>query len=161
MAQRAKSAQEFGRVVPLLVKIAPDLSMGEKDDIAQLAIDHMIDGLVVSNTTISRPETLRDRNKIEQGGLSGAPLFELSTAALADMYRLTGGKLPLVGVGGVSNAAQAYTKIRSGATLVQLYTALVYRGFGVVREIQKGLVEHLKKDGFSHVSQAVGVDVKR
>jgi dihydroorotate dehydrogenase len=149
-----------GKRIPLLVKVAPDLDQNEREDIAYLVLEHEVDGLIISNTTLSRPDSLQNACKSEQGGLSGKPLFALSTESLASFYKLTGGKITLIGVGGISSAEDAYKKIRNGATLVQLYTALVYQGFGVVREIQKGLAELLARDGFTNVQQAVGVDVK-
>jgi len=155
---REECAQTHGKNVPLLLKVAPDLNGQEKEDVAEAALAYGINGLIISNTTVSRPEYVKSRHAREQGGLSGRPLFALSTQALKDFYQLTGGRIPLVGVGGIGSAEDAYAKIRAGATLVQLYTALVYQGFGVAREIQEGLAELLKRDGFSHVQQAVGVD---
>jgi dihydroorotate dehydrogenase len=143
---------------PLLVKMAPDLSYGDKSDIAEVAMETKIDGIVVSNTTIERPDTLKNNNKSETGGLSGEPLFEMSTQVLRDMYRLTDGKIPLVGVGGVSNGEQAYTKIKAGASLVQLYSAMIYRGPGIAVVIAEELAELVKNDGFSNVSEAIGAD---
>jgi dihydroorotate dehydrogenase len=145
--------------VPVLLKIAPDLSEIEIEDVAEAAMQFGLDGIIVSNTTISRPASLRSNHASETGGLSGKPLFTLSTETLKAFYMLTDGKIPLIGVGGVASAHDAYMKIRAGATLVQLYTALVYKGFGVVREIQNGLIELLKRDGFTNVQQAVGADV--
>lgn len=161
MALKNMLQSETHRTVPVLLKIAPDLELQEKAIIAKAALLYKLDGLIISNTTISRPESLRSRNKNEQGGLSGNPVFELSTQALSDMYRLTEGKLPIIGVGGVSNAQNAYAKIRAGASLVQLYTALVYQGFGIVRDLCDGLVECLQRDGFSHISEAVGANHAR
>lgn len=152
--------KEQNRYVPLLLKVAPDLEPQAREDIAEAVLAHGIDGVIVSNTTISRPSTLKSAHCAEQGGLSGKPLFELSNDNLRQFYRLLGTKVPLVGVGGISSAQDAYQKIRAGASLVQLYTALVYQGFGVVRRICDGLPSLLAKDGFSHVKQAVGVDVK-
>lgn len=143
---------------PLLLKIAPDLTDEDKRDIAEVALDRGLDGLIVSNTTIARPATLRSPQAAESGGLSGEPLFALSTAVLADMYRLTGARLPLVGVGGVASGADAYAKIRAGASLVQLYTALVYQGPGLVSRIQAELAALLRADGFASVAAAVGAD---
>lgn len=157
---REISASQHGRRVPLLLKVAPDLEAREKEDIVDKAVEFAIDGLIVSNTTVSRPGTLKSRYAAEEGGLSGRPLFDLSTSVLKDFYKLTGGRMALIGAGGIFSAEDAYQKIRSGATLVQLYTALVYKGFGVVREIENGLVDLLKRDGFTHISDAVGVDVK-
>ncbi|EDO35448.1 predicted protein [Nematostella vectensis] len=148
---------------PLLVKIAPDLTEEDKIDIASVITrqGHQIDGLIVSNTTITRPSTLQSPNKTEQGGLSGAPLREMSTGAVGDMYRLTEGKIPIIGVGGISSGQDAYDKIKAGASLVQLYTALAYQGPPVVRKIKRELAELLRKDGFGSVQEAVGINHKR
>jgi dihydroorotate dehydrogenase len=144
--------------VPLLVKIAPDLTEQERADIGALAAPSGIDGIVISNTTVARPAGLRNPLAGEQGGLSGAPLFAPSTALLGDIYRLTGGNIPLVGVGGVASAADAYAKIRAGASLVQLYTALVFEGPALIGRITRGLAALLRRDGFSTVADAVGSD---
>jgi dihydroorotate dehydrogenase len=141
---------------PLLLKIAPDITRQERADIAEVSLATRIDGMIVSNTTIERPPGLRSRHAVENGGLSGRPLFRASTALLADMYRLTEGKLPLIGVGGISSAADAYAKICAGASLVQLYTALVYDGPALVSRIKTGLVELLDRDGYASIAQAVG-----
>jgi len=141
---------------PLLLKIAPDLSAGERADLAAAALSCGVDGLIVGNTSVARPETLRSPHAHEPGGLSGCPLFASSTALVAEMARLTGGKIPIVGVGGIASGADAYAKIRAGACLAQLYTALVYRGPGLVRRIKQELDELLARDGFVHLAQAVG-----
>jgi dihydroorotate dehydrogenase len=143
---------------PLLVKIAPDLSPEERVDIAEVALAAGIDGLVIGNTTLARPAGLKSAAAREAGGLSGAPLFAPSTALLAEMYRLTGGRLPLVGVGGIGSAEDAYAKIRAGASLVELYTALVFEGPALVRRIIFGLARLLRRDGFTRVGEAVGAD---
>jgi dihydroorotate dehydrogenase len=142
--------------VPLLVKIAPDLTLEERRDIAQVALDTGIDGLIVSNTTVERPTDLVSCHAHEAGGLSGRPLFAPSTALLADMYRLTQGRLPLIGAGGIASAADAYAKIRAGASLLQLYTALVFSGPDLVSQIKLGLVDLLRGDGFGSIAEAVG-----
>ena len=156
LAPLLRDRDENRRPVPLLVKIAPDLTAEEREDIASVALAAGIDGLIVSNTSVGRPEGLVSPYAIESGGLSGRPLFAASTALLADMYRLTRGKLRLIGVGGVTSAAEAYQKIRAGASLVQLYTALVFAGPGLVTDIKKGLAELLRTDGFTGVAEAVG-----
>ena len=143
---------------PILLKIAPDLDGGDKQDIADVVVARPLDGLIVSNTTITRPETLHSAHAGEQGGLSGAPLMALSTAVLADMYRLTGGKLALVGAGGVASGADAYAKIRAGASLVQLYSALVCQGPGLIPIVQDELARLLARDGYASVADAVGAD---
>lgn len=144
---------------PLILKIAPDLNQAECEDIAEIILKHKMDGLIVSNTTLSR-DGLTSEHKDESGGLSGKPLFGLSTMMLFEMYKLTHGEIPLIGVGGISSGEEAYAKIRAGASLVQLYSALVYHGPGLVRDINKELEVLLKKDGFSNVTQAIGIDHK-
>jgi dihydroorotate dehydrogenase len=144
--------------VPLLVKIAPDLTEEERADIAAVVVPCGIDGIVVANTTIARPPGLTSAAGREQGGLSGKPLMGASTALLGDIYRLTGGKLTLIGVGGVASAEDAYAKIRAGASLVQLYTALVFQGPALIGRIKRGLADLLRRDSFASISEAVGVD---
>lgn len=153
-----KARQESGASPPLLVKIAPDLSADECADIAAVSLETGIDGIVVSNTTIARPPGLQSPHANEAGGLSGAPAFEASTRILSEIYRLTGGRLPLIGVGGIGGAGDAYAKIRAGASLVQLYTGLVYSGPALLHQIKSGLAELLRQDGFASVSEAVGAD---
>ncbi|QEN89545.1 quinone-dependent dihydroorotate dehydrogenase [Labrys sp. KNU-23] len=141
---RAVEARDTAALIgprrPLLLKIAPDVSMFELDDIVDRALAHKLDGMIVSNTTISRPETLRESETAkEAGGLSGAPLFELSTQVLAETARRVGGRFPLIGVGGIHSAETAKAKLAAGATLVQLYSSLVYKGPGLIRQIKKGL----------------------
>ncbi len=143
---------------PLVVKIAPDLDPDQLADIADLAMSGLVEGVMVGNTTIERPATLKSRHWGESGGLSGKPLFELSTAVLGRLHGLTGGKVVLVGVGGVSSGADAYAKIRAGASLVGLYSALVYQGPGLVSRIKAELSQLLRADGLGHVSDAVGLD---
>ena len=145
---------------PLLLKIAPDLNDADRSDIAEVALGSGLDGLIVSNTTIARPAGLDPRFAGEAGGLSGRPLFAPSTQILADIYRRTGGKLPIIGVGGVASGADAYAKIRAGASLVQLYTALVFEGPGLVARIKVELAQWLARDGFAHVAEAVGADCR-
>ncbi|KAM4597092.1 dihydroorotate dehydrogenase (quinone), mitochondrial [Fundulus diaphanus] len=143
---------------PVLVKIAPDLSAQDKQDIADVVSELEVDGLMVSNTTVSRPEALQDPHKSETGGLSGQPLKDLSTKTVREMYNLTKGKVPIVGIGGVASGQDAMDKIRAGASLVQLYTALTYQGPPVVTKIKRELEQLLKDQGFSCVSEAVGAD---
>ncbi|MBP7062761.1 quinone-dependent dihydroorotate dehydrogenase [Ferrovibrio sp.] len=145
------------RPKPLFVKIAPDLAEADLDDIAELALAHKLDGLIATNTTIARPSSLQSPHKAETGGLSGAPLFEPSTAVLRQLYARLGGRIALIGVGGIASGAQAYAKIRAGANAVQLYSALVYEGPGLARRIATELAALLKQDGFKSVSDAVGV----
>jgi len=153
-ALRARA--ESGASPPVLVKIAPDLSEADCSDIAEVVMETGIDGLIATNTTVARPDTLNDPNKVETGGLSGRPLLAPSTAVLSHMYSLVGGQLPIIGVGGVSSGRDAYAKIRAGASLVQLYTGLVYGGPGLVNRINRELAALLRADGFSCVSEAVG-----
>ncbi|KAK2853939.1 hypothetical protein Q5P01_006600 [Channa striata] len=150
---------------PVLVKIAPDLTAQDKQDIADVVTEVGrsflflgVDGLMVSNTTVSRPEMLQDPQKSEVGGLSGQPLKDLSTSTVREMYSLTKGKVPIVGIGGVASGRDAMDKIRAGASLVQLYTALTYQGPPVVTKIKRELEQLLKEQGFSSVSEAVGAD---
>ena len=158
LRQLLDARAQTGVSLPLLVKIAPDLTPEERADIAAVAVATGIDGIVVANTTVARPPELRDAQAKEAGGLSGRPLFAPSTALLAEIYRLTEGRIPLIGVGGVASAADAYAKIRAGAALVQLYTALVFAGPALIGEIKTGLAELLRRDGFASVHEAVGVD---
>lgn len=141
---------------PLLVKIAPDLADEDIRDVAELALQFKLDGIVATNTTIARPASLRSANRGETGGLSGAPVFEASTAVLRQLYGHVGGRIPLIGVGGIASGAQAYAKIRAGASAVQLYSALVYEGPGLVSRIKRDLAALLKRDGFRSVAEAVG-----
>jgi dihydroorotate dehydrogenase len=143
---------------PLLVKIAPDLSPEAMAEIAEFAKSGACDGLIVSNTTIVRPATLRGRHKNEVGGLSGRPLMEPSTQMLFDMYRLTEARVPIIGVGGVASGADAYAKLRAGASLVALYSALVYQGPGLIARIHHELLALLAREGLSGPLQAVGAD---
>ncbi len=139
--------------IPVFLKIAPDLTDTDLEDIVAAATETKLDAIITTNTTLDR-EGLTSAHKDELGGLSGAPLFEKSTRVLAKMSSLT--DIPLIGVGGVSNAEQAYAKIQAGASAVQLYTAMVYHGLGLAAQIATGLDERLKADGFSNVSEAVG-----
>ena len=126
--------------------------------IVETALARNVDGLVVSNTTTARPEGLRSRHRAEAGGLSGRPLFEPSTRMLATVYRMTGGAVPLIGVGGIASGADAYAKIRAGASLVQLYTALIYRGPALIGRIKSDLARRLAADGLAQIADAVGRD---
>ncbi|UFN50204.1 quinone-dependent dihydroorotate dehydrogenase [Roseomonas sp. OT10] len=154
MARRA----ELPRRPPVLVKIAPDLAEEAVPALVETCVEAGVAGLIVSNTTIARPDSLRSAHRGETGGLSGPPLFGPSTALLARVHRLARGRLVLIGVGGVGSAEQAYAKIRAGASLVQLYAALAYDGPALIPRLKAGLAGLLRRDGFSSVSQAVGVD---
>ncbi|XP_030974160.1 dihydroorotate dehydrogenase (quinone), mitochondrial-like isoform X1 [Quercus lobata] len=161
--QAARDEMQWGKEgpPPLLVKIAPDLSKEDLEDIAAVALALCLDGLIISNTTVSRPDSV-SKNPVarEVGGLSGKPLFNLSTNILKEMYVLTKGKIPLIGCGGVSSGGDAYQKIRAGATLVQLYTAFGYGGPALIPQIKAELAECLERDGFKSITEAVGVDCR-
>ena len=154
LAERARLA----RPVPVFLKIAPDLVPGELEDIAEVALAAQIDGIIATNTTLAR-QNLTSPRRDEQGGLSGAPLFESSTRVLATLARLTQAKVPLIGVGGIGTADQAYQKIRAGASAVQLYTALVFGGLSLAADIARGLDGLLHRDGFANVADAVGTGI--
>ncbi len=146
-------------LVPVLLKIAPDLTLPDLDDVVGVARKRRVDGMIVGNTTISRPGSLRDREKArEQGGLSGRPMFKLATRMLAETFVRAEGAFPLIGVGGIDSGATAIAKIKAGATLVQLYTGLVYRGIGVVNEIKADLMAALKRGHRNSLVSMVGTD---
>lgn len=145
---------------PLLVKIAPDLDKKQLGDIVDIALRFKVDGLIISNTTITRSDSLLSSEKDETGGLSGQPLFDPSTALLAEAFKLSKGNLTLIGVGGVASAEQAFQKILNGASLVQLYTGLVFEGPGLANEISKGLASLLLEGGFKSVPEAVGKGIE-
>ena len=148
-----------GRNMPIFLKIAPDLDAAEIADTVESAMAHRLDGMIVSNTTLDR-DGLTSSFAGESGGMSGAPLFEKATAALRTARAASGGQLLLIGAGGVRDGASAYAKIRAGASLVQLYSAMVYRGPGLADTVRRELVALLAADGFTSVSQAVGADSK-
>lgn len=149
---------ESGKV-PVFLKIAPDLSDEEISGIAEVALETGVAGIIATNTTLSR-EGLVSPAKNEKGGLSGRPLFVPSTRVLARLFRETEGRLPLIGVGGVASAADAYAKIKAGASAVQLYTAMVFHGLSLAHRIARGLDEMLAHDGFDTVDDAVGIGVE-
>ncbi len=157
MAARTQS----GATPPVLVKIAPDLTEDEVGTIVDAAISGGAAGLIVGNTTVGLRDALRGPHRNEKGGLSGRPLMARSTEVLAQVYRAAGGRLTLVGTGGVSSGADAYAKIRAGATLVELYTALVYEGTALLARIHAELAELLARDGFSSIAAAIGADHQR
>ncbi len=167
-AARDAACSGGGRRAPLLLKLAPDLAPQEREAIAGVVMKSAaeestaggsgIDGLIIGNTTISRPDTLHSRHRHEAGGLSGRPLFDLSTEVLRDFHHLTEGRLPLIGVGGVASGRDTYLKIRAGASLVQLYTAFAYHGPALIGRIRGELSNLLRADGFSSVTEAVGAD---
>lgn len=149
-----------GLKTPLLVKLAPDLEAQDILGIAKVILDTEIDGLILTNTTKARPESLPPEFRSEMGGLSGPHLKEMSKAIISAFYRITEGRVPIIGAGGVESAADAYAKIRAGASLVQIYTALVYQGPQLVTDINNGLMALAQKDGFNTISDAVGADFK-
>jgi dihydroorotate dehydrogenase len=144
---------------PVLLKIAPDLTLNELDDVVHIARSRKVDGMIVANTTLARPHTLRERLRSkEQGGLSGRPLFRLSTRMVAETFVRAEGAFPLIGVGGIDSGGGALTKIRAGASLIQLYSALVYKGLGLVESIKADLASTLLRTGRDSLSEIVGAD---
>jgi dihydroorotate dehydrogenase len=156
VAEARARLEAGGRPYQIFLKVAPDLEDADIEDIVEAAVRHRLAGLVVANTTLARPSSLRGKAKAEMGGLSGAPLMAASTALLGRFFEAAAGRLTLIGVGGVASGADAYAKIRAGADAVQLYTALAYRGPGLVREIGRDLADRLRADGFRSVGEAVG-----
>jgi dihydroorotate dehydrogenase len=142
---------------PIFLKVAPDLEPQDIDDIAEVAMEVQVSALIISNTTISRP-ALQSQYKDEAGGLSGAPLRDMAQQRIVDFRKATGAALPLIGVGGISNAVDAYARIRAGASLVQIYSALVYEGPHLARRINQGLMTLIERDGFANIAEAVGAD---
>jgi dihydroorotate dehydrogenase len=144
---------------PVLLKIAPDLSLAQLDDVVHIARSRRIDGMIVANTTLARPSTLREQARIgEQGGLSGRPLFRLSTRMVAETYVRAEAAFPIVGVGGIDSGGAALTKIRAGASLIQLYSSLVYKGLRLVEDIKSDLSSTLLRTGRDSLSEIVGAD---
>ena len=171
--QEAKSLDDLlGRVIeardrvqanagptPLLLKIAPDVSLGDLDDIVGVARHRKVDGMIVGNTTLSRPPSLREREKAaEQGGLSGKPLFQLSTRMLAETYVRLESAMPIIGVGGIDSGEAAVAKIKAGATLIQLYSALVFHGLALLPQIKRGLLDALQEGGHRSLADLTGAD---
>lgn len=154
---RAKACRKHAP--PLLVKFAPDLDEAQMEELALVVLEGQIDGVILTNTTLDRPQELPASFASQAGGLSGKPLREKSTQVIRRFYQLTEKRIPIVGVGGISSAQDAYDKIKAGASLVQLYTGLIYQGPLVVQRIHQGLIELLKSDGYSHISQAIGAQV--
>jgi dihydroorotate dehydrogenase len=142
---------------PIFLKVAPDLGEGEPDQIVRSALQHRVDGIVVANTTVSRPP-LRSKYRDEAGGLSGEPLKPLALKALRNFRAASGGEIPLIGVGGIATADDAWERIRAGASLIQLYSAMVYDGPGIARRIAAGLAERVHKAGFANIAEAVGTE---
>jgi dihydroorotate dehydrogenase len=156
ISERRREIDPDGRT-PIFLKVAPDLAEGDVSAIVAAAVAFELSGLIVSNTTIQRPRTLRDSSRDETGGLSGAPLMDISTRILRQFHEEAAGRLTLIGAGGVASAADAYAKIRAGAHAVQLYTALVFEGVGLLSRIRTGLAARLRADGFTRIGEAVGV----
>ena len=147
------------RPMPLLVKLSPDLTREQLETVVEVLMRSNIDGIIATNTTTAREPLVTDRARVAalgDGGLSGSPLRARSTKMVADLFRLTGGKVPIIGVGGIFNAEDAWEKIAAGASLIQLYTGFIYRGPGIAREINEGLKSILKREGFSNLDAAVG-----
>lgn len=142
---------------PLLVKLSPDLSDSAIKEVLAVVDDFELDGIITTNTTTDRPDSLRGINRAEKGGLSGDPIEERATQAVRFVAERT--DVPVIGVGGVSDAAGAYAKIRAGASLVQLYTGFIYEGPSIARDINRGLLELIERDGFSSIEEAVGADL--
>ena len=149
------AVQQVGAKRPIFLKVAPDLAEGDPERIVRAAIDHKIDAIIVSNTTVSRPP-LKSRYAKEEGGLSGAPLRPLALDALRRFRRASAGEMPLIGVGGIATAVDAWERIRAGASLVQLYTAMVFDGPHIANRIASRLAERLKREGFGSIAEAVG-----
>jgi dihydroorotate dehydrogenase len=157
LAARDEAAR--GRNLPVLLKIAPDVTLASLDDIVRVARARRVDGMIVSNTTISRPAGLHNTAACaETGGLSGAPLFQLSTQVLAQTYLRVEKQFPLIGVGGIASGADAAAKIAAGASLIQLYTALVYKGLALVGEIKRGLLQEVERRNLASVAGLTGRD---
>jgi dihydroorotate dehydrogenase len=158
MEARARMSREAG-ITPVLIKIAPDLTLGELDDIVGAARRHRADGMIVGNTTVARPQTMRDRaTASEAGGLSGHPLFALATRMLAETYVRVEGAFPLIGVGGIDSGETALAKIRAGACLIQLYSALVFHGLRLIAGIKSDLSSALRREGYAAIDEIVGAD---
>lgn len=156
LSRLLEARETLGKAPPLLLKIAPDLTAQDMDDIAAVVMARKIDGLIVSNTTITRPDSLRSPHRAEIGGLSGAPLKQLSLQALRNMAQRLEGNIPLVAVGGISTGEDAYQRILNGASLVQIYSAMVYEGPYLATKINAELILLLKRDGYSHIGEAIG-----
>jgi len=159
LLSRVLEARDRAGKRPVLIKIAPDLALGELDAIVAAARRHRLDGMIVGNTTVARPSGLRDRATAQEaGGLSGTPLFPLATRMLAETYKRVENAFPLVGVGGIDSGKAALAKIRAGATLIQLYSALVFRGFGLIAEIKRGLAAAARRGGPAGLAGLIGAD---
>ena len=145
-------------LVPILIKISPDWTHAQKRDIADIAITYDVDGLVVGNTTLYRPDTLKSLYKNERGGLSGEPIKQMMLECVREMYQLTNGNIPIIGVGGISSGKDAYDQICAGESLIQIWTSLIYEGPGVILKIRRELAELIELDGFDSVEDCVGIN---
>ena len=159
MRKKLELSQAKNKSIPILLKIAPDLDNSEQESIAEISLKNKIDGLIISNTTINGKEKLNSIYKNETGGLSGKPLFTASNMILKNIYKLTNGVIPIIGVGGISSGLEAYEKIKCGAQLIQIYSAFIYNGFELVEKIKQDLDKLLKQDGFTNIKQAIGKNV--
>jgi dihydroorotate dehydrogenase len=157
---RSRAAPDGPVLPPVVAKVGPDLSEEQLQDIAEVTMNTGIDGLIIGNTTIDRPATLRSPDRNAEGGLSGKPLMPKATACLGTMYQILGGRLPIIGCGGVASGADAYAKIKAGASLVQFYSAMVFEGPSLVTRIKRELAALLKADGFASVANAVGANYR-
>jgi dihydroorotate dehydrogenase len=160
MAEGAALAASGHKRRPVLVKLAPDLHDGDLPGIIETLVRHGVDGAILTNTTIARDGVAASAHRGEAGGLSGQPLFRRATRMLARVYRLTEGRLPLIGVGGIDSGAAALAKIRAGASLVQLYTGLIYEGPGLIAEIKRALIRHMEETGIAALAEARGRDAE-
>jgi dihydroorotate dehydrogenase len=154
---RERAARSAGPT-PVLLKIAPDLALSDLDDVVGIARARRVDGMIVGNTTVARPAGLRDRQSRETGGLSGRPLLPLADRMLAETYVRVEGVFPLVGAGGIDSGPSALGKIRAGASLIQIYSGLVFRGLGLIGEIKAALLAALERDGSQTIADYVGAD---
>lgn len=159
MRRKSVLEKSTNKKTPIWLKVAPDLTVEEQKIIAEIALKTKIDAIIIANTTITRPKNLKSNKAVEAGGLSGKPLFEKSNQVLKNFYNFTEGKILLVGVGGISSAQDIYTKIKCGASLVQIYSSLIYQGFGSVEKMTKELSFLVEKDGLENISQAIGREV--
>lgn len=157
---KEKLREEYGKNTPILLKVAPDLDEERQKNISEIVLKNKIDGIIISNTTIDRDLNLMDENKTQEGGLSGKPLFKKSNEVLKNIYQYTNKKVPIIAVGGISSAEDAYEKIKNGASLVQIYSAFIYEGFSLVEKIKKELNDMVAKDGYKNISQAIGKNLK-
>ena len=154
-----KARDEYAPHALLFVKISPDMTLEEMEDVANVVMETGTDGMIVTNTTNARPEILSSKHRTEIGGLSGAPIKDKSTECIRTMYQLTDGKVPIIGVGGIGSGRDAYDKLKAGASLVQIYSMMVYEGPGVVSRIRKELADIIVENGYKSVDEVVGSSV--